>query len=345
MDESRRNAHSQPKGSRDYDVVVVGGGPAGLFATFYAGLRSMRACLVDAAPQLGGQLAALYPEKWIYDVGGFPKVRSSVLVDQLVEQAGRFHADMRVGTQVLDVADKGDGFSLRLSDGEELRARGVIIAAGLGSFRPKRLPALGLEKWEGRGLAYAVGRLENLRDKRVVMAGGGDTAVDWALMAVGVASEVVLVHRRDEFRAHEESVRALKSSPVRLKLSSEVVGAEGDDLLERVHIQNKVTGEVEVVPCDRLLGFLGFQAQLGPIAQWGLEMDRNAIRTDHMGQTSRRRVYAVGDIASYPGKFKLIAIAFSEAAMAVSHLKTLLEPKAALQPAHSSGMDLDGSVR
>lgn len=333
---------STPDGGT-YDVIIIGAGPAGLFASFYAGLRGMRTCLLDAAPQLGGQVAALYPEKWIYDVGGFPKVRGQDLVKHLVDQGTRFTPDVQLNTQVRELTEKGDNtYAVGLSTGETLLARGVIIAAGLGSFRPKPLPVPDIDQWEGRGLTYSVGHLADLSGKRVVIVGGGDTAVDWALMVSSAGADVTLVHRRDEFRAVEESVEALKRSPVHLKLSAEVAGVEGDGALERVRIQKKPSGEIELLDTDVLLGCLGYQAELGPISGWGLEMDRNTIRTDHMGRTSRPRVYAVGDIASYPGKLKLIATAFGEAAMAVSHLKTQIDSKASLQGMHSSGLKLEG---
>ena len=342
-------SETQQERAGAFDVAVIGGGPAGLFATFYAGLRGMRAVVIDAAPQLGGQVAALYPEKWIYDVGGFARVRGQELVRQMVEQAKRFDPEIRLETRVTTVEggpEKGERagngsplFRLRLSSGESLQARGVIVAAGVGGFQPRRLPAPGLSRWEGRGLTYFVRSLEDMRGKRVVVVGGGDTAVDWALMLVDVASEVTLVHRRNEFRALEESVENLRRSPVQLKLSAEVVAAAGEDHLERVGIRF-ASGETEDMPTDVLLGCLGFQADLGPIAEWGLDMEKNTIRTDHMGRTSRPGIYAVGDIATYEGKLKLIATGFSEAAMAVAHLKTVLEPKASLQPAHSSSLKL-----
>ncbi|MHB9146692.1 MAG: NAD(P)/FAD-dependent oxidoreductase [Symbiobacteriia bacterium] len=335
---------SGPK-ETNYDVAVVGAGPAGLFSAFYAGLRGMSVALVDAAPQLGGQLSALYPEKWIYDVGGFERVRAQELVGQMVAQAMRFEPGVWIETQVRTLVEAGEGaFQLGLSSGESLTVRGVIIAAGLGSFKPKRLPAPGLDRWEGKGLVYTVRHLDDLRGKHVVVVGGGDTALDWALMASGVGADVTVVHRRDEFRAVEESVERVKQSPIRLRLSAEVVDADGDGVIRQVHIQHN-SGELEKLPADVLLGCLGFQAELGPIASWGLEMEKNTIRTDHMGRTSRPRVYAVGDVANYPGKLKLIATAFSEAAMAVAHLKTQLDTRASLQPAHSSGMKMEALKR
>ncbi|HEY8394607.1 MAG TPA: NAD(P)/FAD-dependent oxidoreductase [Thermaerobacter sp.] len=324
-----------------YDVAVIGGGPAGLYATFYAGLRGMSVVLVEAAAQLGGQPALVYPDKWIYDVAGFPRIRGRELAEGLIEQAMRFQPDVRLNTRAEGLEDMGDGFyRLTLSDGTAVAARGVIVAAGLGAFEPKRLPAPGIERWEGRGLMYGVRRLDDLRDKRVVIVGGGDAAVDWALMAVEVAASVTLVHRRRQFRALEESVRALEQSPVRLELAAEVVGAEGGDVLERVHVLNKETGQTRVLECDVLVPCLGFKANLGALARWGFEVQGNEIVVDHSGATSLPRVYAIGDVARYPGKIKLIAVGFSEAAIAVSHLKAELDPGAALQPAHSSEMKL-----
>ena len=324
-----------------YDVAVVGGGPAGLFATFYAGLRGMRVVLIEAAAQLGGQPALVYPEKWIYDVAGFPRVRGRELAERLIEQALRFDPEVRLGTRALHLEDTGTGvYDLSLSDGSVLPVRGVIVAAGLGAFQPKRLPAPGIDRWEGRGLMYGVQRLDDLRGKRVVIVGGGDAAVDWALMAVEVAASVTLVHRRRQFRALEESVRELQASPVRLELAAEVVAAEGGDVLERVHVASKETGEIKVLDCDVLVPCLGFKADLGTLAGWGFQVQGNEIVAEPHGATALPRVYAIGDVARYPGKIKLITVAFAEAAMAVSHLKTELDPGAALQPAHSSELKL-----
>lgn len=322
-----------------YDVAVIGGGPAGLYATFYAGLRGMKAVLVEAAGQLGGQPALVYPEKWIYDVAGFPRIRGRELAAALIEQAMRFDPDVRLGVRAEGLEDAGQGFyRLTLADGSAIVTRGVIVAAGLGAFEPKRLPAPGLDRWEGRGLTYGVRRLDDLRGKRVVIVGGGDAAVDWALMAVEVAASVTLVHRRRQFRALEESVRALQESPVRLELAAEVVGAEGGDVLERVHILDKETGQTRVLECDVLVPCLGFKADLGPLARWGFTVEGGEIVVEPGGATSLPRVYAVGDVARYPGKIKLITVGFAEAAVAVSHLKRELDPGASLQPVHSSEM-------
>lgn len=322
-----------------YDVAVIGGGPAGLYATFYAGLRGMKAVLVEAAGQLGGQPALVYPEKWIYDVAGFPRIRARELAAALIEQAMRFDPDVRLGVRAEGLEDAGQGFyRLTLADGSAIVTRGVIVAAGLGAFEPKRLPAPGLDRWEGRGLTYGVRRLDDLRGKRVVIVGGGDAAVDWALMAVEVAASVTLVHRRRQFRALEESVRALQESPVRLELAAEVVGAEGGDVLERVHILDKETGQTRVLECDVLVPCLGFKADLGPLARWGFTVEGGEIVVEPGGATSLPRVYAVGDVARYPGKIKLITVGFAEAAVAVSHLKRELDPGASLQPVHSSEM-------
>lgn len=331
----------RPAHAPAYDVAIIGGGPAGLYAAFYAGLRGMRAVLIEAAAQLGGQPALVYPEKWIYDVAGFPRVRGRELAERLIEQAMRFEPDVRLGTRALHLAGAEDGFyRLTLSGGSEITVRGVIVAAGLGAFEPKRLPAPGIDRWEGRGLMYGVRRLDDLRGKRVVIVGGGDAAVDWALMAVDVAASVTLVHRRRQFRALEESVRALRESPVRLELASEVVAAEGDEVLERVHLLDKETGRAKVVDCDVLVPCLGFKADLGSLAGWGLRVEGNEIMVEPGGATSLPRVYAIGDVARYPGKIKLITVAFAEAAMAVSQLKAELDPHASLQPAHSSEMKL-----
>ena len=342
-----------------YDVAIIGGGPAGLFAAFYAGLRGMRAVILEAAGQLGGQPALVYPEKWIYDVAGFPRVRGRELAERLIEQGLRFGAEVRLHTRAETLEPEGDDgreepgastgtaapgepgtYRIGLQGGGFVRARGVVVAAGLGAFEPKRLPAPGLDRWEGRGLSYGVRRLEDLRGKRVVIVGGGDAAVDWALMALDVAASVTLVHRRRQFRALEESVRALRESPVRLELDAEVVDAGGGQRLEWVRVARKAEGTAVELPCDVLVPCLGFKADLGGLAGWGFAVEGHEIVTGPGGETTLPRVYAVGDVARYPGKIKLIAVGFAEAAMAISQLKTRLDPEASLQPAHSSDLRL-----
>ncbi len=320
---------------RVMDLAIIGGGPAGLFAAFYAGLREMDCTIFDSLPELGGQLAALYPEKYIHDVAGFPSVRARELVDRCVQQAMRFEPGVRLEETVRHLDREGDLWRLETNKGL-YRARTVIIAAGLGAFSPRRLPVDGSEQWEGKGLYYGVGNLESFRGQRVVIVGGGDSAVDWALHLLDVAESVTLVHRRDGFRAHEESVNQLRESRAVMKLFYEVRSIQGDDRIKSITIFHNKTGEEETLPADAVVASIGYLSSLGPIADWGLEFEGKQIKVNSRLETNLPGVFACGDICTYPGKIKLIACAFGEAPIAVSHAKLHIDPKARLQPAHSS---------
>ncbi|MDI3327670.1 MAG: NAD(P)/FAD-dependent oxidoreductase [Alicyclobacillaceae bacterium] len=319
-----------------FDVTIIGGGPTGLFAAFYAGVRDMKTKIIDSLPQLGGQLAELYPEKYIYDVGGFPKVRAKELVERLIEQAFQYHPEVCLNEQVQDLRKREDGiFELRTNQRVHL-SRSVIITAGIGSFTPRPLPAEGAQRFEGRGVYYYIDNLEKFRGLSVLVVGGGDSAVDFALMLEPVAEKVTLIHRRDQFRAHEDSVKKLFASKVEVKTFYELKRVHGEDAIERVTIVHNKTGQEMDLPVQAIISGLGFSASLGPILNWGLKMEDNAIVVNTKMETNIPGVYAAGDIVTYPGKLKLIATGFGEAPTAVNNAKTYLDPQAKLFPGHSS---------
>ncbi|WP_027092778.1 NAD(P)/FAD-dependent oxidoreductase [Cohnella thermotolerans] len=323
---------------RDSDLIVIGGGPAGLFACFYGGMRNASVTLIESLPQLGGQLAALYPEKYIYDVAGFPKVTAQELVNGLAEQMSHFPIDVRLDEQVLSVKKLEERKFEVTTDKETLYAKAVIIAGGIGVFSPKRLGLEGSEKYERTNLHYTVTDLERFRGKRVLISGGGDSAVDWALMLEPIAGQVTLVHRRDKFRAHEHSITRLEASAVRVKTPWEIGALEGEERIERVTLVHASTGARELLETDDVIVSFGFVSQPGPIMEWGLAMDGGSILVDSRMETNVPGIFAAGDITAYDGKLKLIVVGFGEAATAVNNAKTYIDPGAKLSPGHSSNM-------
>lgn len=329
-----------------YDITILGAGPTGLYAAFYAGLRGLRTKLIDALPQVGGQLAALYPEKDIFDVAGFRRVAAKRLVAELAEQGLAYEPTLCLGERAErltlpgDPTDLSKPLRLGTTAGEHL-TRVVLIAAGVGAFAPRKLESPGVAEFEGRGIYYYVRRLDELRGRRVLVVGGGDSAVDWALALHERGSPVTLIHRRDEFRAHEDSVRRLRESNIEVRTFWELAAAFGGERLEGVELVGTKTGERERIAVDAVVLSLGFKADLGPLAEWGMTIDRGGIVVDPFMRTSLPRVYAAGDIAQHPAKLKLIATGFAEAAIAVNFAKAQLDPKARAFPGHSS--DLAGT--
>ena len=321
------------------DVGIIGAGPAGLFAAFYAGMRGMTSFIVESLPQVGGQLAALYPEKYIYDVGGFPQIRAKELVANLERQAMRFEPDIFLEETVEDLFRDEDGIFHLKTQKDEHQCRAVIIAAGVGSFQPKRIPLPEAERFEDRGIVYAVPNPATLTGQNVVVLGGGDSAVDWALMAKPVAKSVTLVHRRNQFRAHEESLKQVHESGIQIKTPYEAVELRGGDRLEEIVIQNKETGESETLPAETVVVSFGFQSSLGPMAEWGIEMDNREIKVDPTTMaTSIPGVFAIGDCATYHGKLQLIAMGFGEAPVAVTQAKHFIDPSQKIHTVHSSNL-------
>jgi len=319
-----------------FDLTIIGGGPTGLYAAYYAGFRSLKVKILDSLEELGGQVTALYPEKVIFDIAGFPKVYGKDLVKNLVEQAMQYKPTVCLGEKVFMVRTNPDTTFDLLSQKGSHRSRSVLITLGVGAFKPKRIPAASAAAFEGKGLAYFVSDMTRYRQKNVVIVGGGDSAVDWALNLLPSAKSITLVHRRDGFRAHEESVRRLKDSAVKLMLFYEVKEIRGSNRVESVVLFNNKTKSEETIPADEVLGCLGFEAGVGPLAEWGLKLQGNDIPVTTRMETNLPGVYAAGDVAAYPGKVKLISCGFGEAATAVNNAAAYLNPGAKVFPGHSS---------
>ncbi|MFC4769415.1 NAD(P)/FAD-dependent oxidoreductase [Effusibacillus consociatus] len=323
-----------------YDITIVGGGPTGLFTAFYGGMRHCSVKIIESMPQLGGQLAALYPEKYIYDVAGFPKVRAQELVDSLKEQAMQFEPTITLEERVLDVQKLEDKFEVTTDKGIHY-SKSIIITAGVGAFEPRRLEHPKAANYEGKNLHYFVNDLNRFSSQRVAVLGGGDSAVDWALMLEPIAKEVHIVHRRDKFRAHEHSVENLMSSKVNVLTPYEIKDLIGtEDAIEQLVIYNSNTQEEKAIEVDAVIVNFGFVSSLGPIKEWGLELEKGSIVVNSKMETNIPGIYAAGDIATYPGKVKLIAVGFGEAPTAVNNAKAYIDPEAKVQPGHSSSMDL-----
>lgn len=318
------------------DMTIIGGGPTGLFAAFYCGMRGASCKIVDSLPELGGQLATLYPEKYIFDVGGFPKILARDLVENLKVQAAGANPTVCLDERALELKHEEDGTFTLVTDKQVHRSKAIIICGGIGMFTPKALPAERAAHYEGKGVHYFIDKLENFRGRRVLVVGGGDTALDFALMLEPVAASVTLVHRRDQFRAHEESVRKLMDSAVDVRVFHELHDVFGADRLEKAAIIQNKTKEVTEIEIDDIVSGMGFSASLGPLNEWGLEIENNQIVVNSKMETNIPGVYAAGDITTYPGKLQLIATGFGEAPIAVNMAKTFIDPKARLFPGHSS---------
>ncbi|UHA74593.1 NAD(P)/FAD-dependent oxidoreductase [Paenibacillus sp. 481] len=321
------------------DILIIGGGPAGMFAAFYGGMRHASVRIIDSMPQLGGQLAALYPEKYIYDVAGFPKVTAQELVDRLKEQMEFFNPDVRLEEKVINVK-KLDERSFEVKTNKAVhKAKAVIITAGIGAFEPRRLDLPGAEQYEGSNLYYFISDLQRFKGQKVLISGGGDSAVDWALMLEPIAEQVTLIHRRDKFRAHEHSVETLMNSKVQVVTPTEITHLHGDgNRINRVTIADVKSKEARDIDVDAVIVNFGFVSSLGPIEEWGLQIDGGSIIVDSRMETNVPGIFAAGDITTYPGKLKLIAVGFGEAPTAINNAKVYIDPSAKLSPGHSSSM-------
>jgi thioredoxin reductase (NADPH) len=322
----------------EFDVTIIGAGPVGLFAAFYAGLRTMKVKLIDSLAEPGGQLAALYPDKDIFDVAGFPAVKSRDLVDRLVEQAMQYAPTICLGEQATSLRAVDGGWVIGSDQAREHRTKTVLITAGIGYFAPRKLTDAALARFEGNGLHYVLPGLEPFRGRRVLLLGGGDSAVDWALHLEPLASELTLIHRRDQFRAHEDSVRKLHASRCQVVPFHELRTIEGDGRVQRAVIYDNRDQKETALEVDDVVVNFGFVANLGPIKTWGLSIKGNSLEVNQKMETNLPGIFGSGDLVSYPGKLKLIATGFGEAAMAVCGAKMVVDPKARYFPGHSSEM-------
>lgn len=323
------------------DITIIGGGPTGLFAAFYAGLRGVSARIIDSLPELGGQLMALYPEKYIYDVGGFPQILARDLAANLIEQGTQFGADIRLEEQVQELIRTDDGFIVT-TDQARYPTRAVVIAGGKGAFSPRTLECPGYHELLGKGVTYHVKDPTVYAGKRVLLVGGGDSAVDWALNLKDQTERLVLIHRREGFRAHAHSMALLKEAvaagEVELLTHREVRAIHGTDGVCAATIFDNRTDEDEYLEVDAVIALIGFRPDLGPIATWGLELEKNSIKVDMTMSTNIPGVFAAGDIATYTGKLELIASGFAEAAVAVNYAVHHIDPKARINPGHSTNL-------
>jgi len=328
------------------DITIIGAGPAGLFALFYAGMRGASAQIVDALAQPGGQLSALYPEKFVFDVAGFPKVLAKDLVNSLTEQAAQFGQPVHCGQAVIGL-EEADGIFTLVTETDRFPSRSVVIAAGIGAFSPRRLPQPAAEPWYGKGIFDKVLDPREFAGRRVVIIGGGDSAFDWAHQLEGVAKSITLVHRSDRFRAHQATVDAVMASAAAGRTAvhtfheiAEVIGDNGAICaLELRDVKQKTTRRVD---CDVVLPMLGFVSDMGALLEWGLNVEKDEIIVNQQMETGRPGIWAVGDVNTYPGKLKLIATGFGEAAIAVNQAVHWVYPEKKVNPGHSSNLAVFG---
>lgn len=337
---------SKKEANEVFDITFIGAGPTGLFGAFYAGLREMKVKVIDALPQPGGQLITLYPEKMIYDTPGFPAILSKDLVRNLIQQASQWNPSMALGEraetleQVPLPGGEPDEFCWLIgTDKSKHYSRTVIIAAGIGAFQPSKLPNESIDRFEGRGVEYLVQDLNEYAGKRVIIIGGGDSAVDWSLALEPIASRVTLIHRREGFRAHDSSVNELMASSVDVRVWYELDEFQGGDRLERAVIFDNRTNEAETIDVDAAILALGFKANLGPIREWGLEtVGRRYIAVNHKMETNLPGVYAAGDVALQADldPLNLIVVGYGQVTVAVNYAYARIKPGGKVFPGHSS---------
>ncbi|NDJ54123.1 MAG: NAD(P)/FAD-dependent oxidoreductase [Chloroflexi bacterium] len=328
-----------------FDVIIVGAGPTGLYAAFYAGMREMRTKVVEVLPEAGGQLAVLYPEKYIYDVAGYPEVLAKDLVDNLLQQIAKWDPTMCLGERAEKLVREDDGTLVLTTDVASHYAKAVVICGGIGAFRPNKLKNESLTRFEERGVYYFVQDKSIFKDKRLLIVGGGDSAVDWALNLKDIASETTLIHRREGFRAHPSSVTELMESDVNVMLHYEVREVLGDDSITGVKIFDNRSDEDTILDIDIVLMNLGFKADLGPIKDWGLALNKRYIVVNGRMETNIPGVYAAGDVCMQDGSesLNLIAVGFGEAAIAVNHAYSFITGGRVF-PGHSSEMSPTAAV-
>lgn len=306
------------------DVIIIGAGPVGIFAAFQAGLLGMKSSIIDTLEFAGGQCAALYPEKPIYDIPGYPKILAHDLITNLKEQAQPFNPEYYLGQQVLELKSMDNGFEILTSKGSKISGKIIIIAAGCGAFGPNKPPLGNIESYENKSIFYSINSRNDFAGKKIAIAGGGDSAVDWAISLSEIAEKIYLIHRRDKFRAAPESLRKLSSLAnqglIEMVVPYQLSDLEGDNgYLSNVIVEN-MDGQKRSLDSDILLPFFGLKMSLGPILEWGLNIHSHHISVDNIHyQTNIDGIYAVGDIASYEGKIKLILTGFAECASALHH--------------------------
>ncbi len=327
------------------DVTVIGGGPCGLFAAFYAGLRGMSVRIIDSLPELGGQLTALYPEKYVYDMPGFPKVLAKDLARDLIAQGTQFDPELVLEDTAQALIQEEDGtYTILTAKGLRLQTRTIIVSAGAGAFSPTKIGVPREEDFHGKGIHYGVRDKSVFSEKRLAIVGGGDSAFDWALNLMDTAGPISLIHRRDVFKAHEESIEQVRNSRVDMKLWFAIKELHGDEHLTGVTLENTQTKEIHLHECDHVIVNIGFKSSLGPLKEWGMTIEKNQIVVDDRYETNLPGVFAVGDVCAFPGKLKLIATGVGEAATAVCFAKQRLDPSAKLFPGHSSDMELSSGT-
>jgi ferredoxin/flavodoxin---NADP+ reductase len=331
------------------DITIIGGGPTGIFASFYAGMRRATAQIVDALPELGGQLTALYPEKYIFDVAGFPKILAKDLVKQLAEQAAQFGQPIHLTQRVVGL-EEADGHFVLVTETDRFPTRSIVIAAGIGAFSPRRLPQQCAQPWYGRGIFDVVTDPEAFRGKRVVIIGGGDSAFDWGVQLLERATRVSIVHRSDRFRAHgatvaqfQDAVRAGRADLFTFHELLDVKCAANPEAFSHIQLRDvKAKAPSHEIETDVVLPMLGFVSDMGVLTQWGLTIEKDEILVNSMMETGRAGIYAAGDVTNYPGKLKLIATGFAEAATAVNQAVHWVYPEKKVAPGHSSNMEIFG---
>ncbi|MEU8866025.1 NAD(P)/FAD-dependent oxidoreductase [Streptomyces umbrinus] len=317
------------------DILIIGAGPSGLYGAYCAGFRGLSVAVMDVLPQRGGQISAMYPEKPIFDIAGFPAVRGRDLVESLVAQAEPYGPRYLLGHRALHITHAADGWPVVHSDkGTAVRAGAVVITGGVGTFTPRQLPAG--EGYLGRGQVYFVPDPVEHTDQDVVVVGGGDSAFDWAATLAPIARSVRLVHRTERFRAHRATVDKVRALGIEIITDSEVSALHGASRVERIEVRHRTTKATRLLPAHTVVAALGFIADLGPLKDWGLELRARRIAVDTRMATNLPRVFAAGDITDYPGKVRLIAVGFGEVATAVNNAATVIDPEAALFPGHST---------
>lgn len=309
-----------------YDTIILGGGPVGLFASYYAGLRDMRVKLFDRRHELGGQITAIYPEKWVYDIAGIPAIRGKDLFQNQLKQIEHYNIPIVLNEEIVKITkNRNNILRIESRNGNIHHAKTVILCLGMGAHIPRRHDIPNLRNFDGKGIYYGVHNLADFRNKRVLVVGGGDSALDLALTIVDECKDLICVHRTDRFNAHEETVKKLYSSNAEIRLFTELVDVGGKDKLEFVQLRETKTGKTEKVEVDAVIIAIGLIFNLEGIKEWGIELQNNAVVVDHNRCTSIPGVYAAGDIATYPGKMKLITTGAAEAMEAIHHAKHYIQ--------------------